>query len=98
MSLILLVSPLGIAVIHTADMANKLKAAEPTIVLGPNSPLSKWFPVNQAHLISNFLWNQKIGQIGINIKYKVEVPCIVTFYKLLGDLIGIVDTVLLYIS
>ena len=29
---------------HTAEIHSKLKAAEPTIVPGPNSPASKLFP------------------------------------------------------
>lgn len=37
-------SSFGIDMIHTAEMTNKLKAAEPTIVEGPSSPAQKLFP------------------------------------------------------
>ena len=40
-SSIFLVSPSGNETIHIAMMQNKLNAAEPTIVLGPRSPVKK---------------------------------------------------------
>uniref|UniRef100_A0A0K2VB80 Uncharacterized protein n=1 Tax=Lepeophtheirus salmonis TaxID=72036 RepID=A0A0K2VB80_LEPSM len=40
-----LISPLGIEATHTAEIAKRLNAAEPTIVPGPSSPASKLFPV-----------------------------------------------------
>ena len=43
--LILLVSPAGMAMMQTAQMASRLKAADPTIVPGPSSPLSKLLPM-----------------------------------------------------
>jgi len=41
---ILRVSPLGTPTTQTAEIARRLKAAEPTIVPGPSSPDSKLFP------------------------------------------------------
>ena len=41
---ILRVSPLGMPMTHTADITKRLKAAEPTMVPGPNSPAWKLFP------------------------------------------------------
>ena len=41
----LLVSPSGIPAIHTAEIARRLKEAEPTIVLGPSASASKLFPI-----------------------------------------------------
>ena len=35
MSLMFLLSPFGMARTHTAEMTRRLKAADPTIVLGP---------------------------------------------------------------
>ena len=44
-ALILLVSPLGTPATHTAEMASRLKEAEPTMVLGPRASASKLFPI-----------------------------------------------------
>ena len=42
--LILLFSPAGMAMMQTAQMASRLKAADPTMVPGPSSPLSNLLP------------------------------------------------------
>ena len=44
MAFIRLPSPSGMDMIHTPVMTKRLKAAEPTIVPGPNAPASKLFP------------------------------------------------------
>ena len=41
----LLVSPSGIPEMQTAEIANKLKEAEPTMVLGPKASASKLLPM-----------------------------------------------------
>ena len=42
--LILLISPPGTPAMQTAEMARRLKEAEPTMVLGPSLSDSKLFP------------------------------------------------------
>ena len=43
--LILLISPSGMPAMQTAEMASRLKEAEPTMVLGPSFSDSKLFPM-----------------------------------------------------
>ena len=43
--LILLVSPSGMPAMQTAEMASRLKEADPTMVLGPSFSDSKLFPM-----------------------------------------------------
>ena len=42
-ALILLISPSGMPAMHTAEMASRLKEAEPTMVLGPKASDSNLF-------------------------------------------------------
>ena len=44
-ALILLISPVGTPAMQTAEMASRLKDAEPTMVLGPSFSDSKLFPM-----------------------------------------------------
>ena len=37
-------SPVGMEMIQIAEMTSKLKAADPTMVPGPSSPATKFFP------------------------------------------------------
>ena len=44
-ALILLISPVGTPAMQTAEMASRLKEADPTMVLGPSASDSKLFPM-----------------------------------------------------